>query len=373
MAAPAPLPAASLTAADFLGSIEPEDLVYFLCNVGDGDAQLVLLPDFGGATERRAIVVDAGRTKKIPRLLDDLQHLLAPQDPIALVVATHPHSDHIRGMKELLKKHGDGIAEFWDPGYYHTSADYLEMMAEIEQRGRIVYAQPTSGLRRWIGNVAVTVLSPSVQLRNRFDTYGTEINDSSISLRIEFPASRVVQRNERRELIPTGKSTALVLGADAQTLSWAFVVTDFPRLHRSHSAAAEAIAAATGADLLAGYVLKVSHHASKHGINLELVERIKPSFTLVSSQAGAGSYNFPHSIAQELIREALEPTTSSGAAHKADHELGIFYTSDTDDAGTSLGSIGIVVPLNGPKRMWRFGDSPDHRMDLSAGRRWSPP
>jgi beta-lactamase superfamily II metal-dependent hydrolase len=39
-------------------------------------------------------------------------------------------------------------------------------------------------------------------------------------------------------------------------------------------------------------VLKVSHHASKHGVNLELVERIKPALTLVSSVAAAGRTAF---------------------------------------------------------------------------------
>ena len=136
------------------------------------------------------------------------------------------------------------------------------MMTEVEANSVLGYAQPTAGYRRWFGTVRVTVLSPAVGLRNRFDTYGTEINDSSISLRLEFPAARVVQRGTERELIKEPQTMALILGADAQTLSWSYVLTDFPQLHTDDNAAAKAIQAATGADPLAAKVLKVSHHAS---------------------------------------------------------------------------------------------------------------
>ncbi|MGH7505966.1 MAG: ComEC/Rec2 family competence protein, partial [Longimicrobiales bacterium] len=321
--------------------------------------------------------VDAGLTDKLPALIRAIvgEGLLAPDDAqertgsIALVVATHPHSDHIRGIRQLLDTFGDRIAEFWDPGYFHTSAGYLEMMAGVEQLPNLLYAQPTSGLRRWIGNVAVTVLSPSIQLKNRFDTYGTEINDSSLSLRLEFPASRVVQRDDERRLVERGRNRSLVLGADAQTLSWSYVLTDFPELHTSDSAAAKAIEAATGADLLRGHVLKISHHGSKHGVNLELVERIGPDVTLISSERGGGRYNFPHTVAQELIREAIESTTS-GQLRSADHELGIFYTSDEDDDGRVLGSFAIVISPEGDRRLWRFTDLPDDPVDFARALEW---
>ena len=381
MASPKPVPTDRFQARPgvraFLDSIDDDDLVYFLLNVGDGDAQLVLLPAFGGETTRRALVVDAGRTRKLPPLIHALvDEGLLPQagggaevfGSIALVVATHPHSDHIRGMPELLDAFPDRIAEFWDPGYYHTSADYMEMMKRVEMLPRMVYANPTSGLRRWIGNVVITVLSPSVQLKNRFDTYGVEINDASVSLRIEFPASRVVQRGAHRELISRGRTSALVLGGDAQTLSWSYVLTDFPMLHASHSAAAKAIKGAVGADLLKGDVLKVSHHGSKHGVNLELVERIAPNLTLISSAGGGGSYNFPHTVAQEVIREALEPTTSSGAAHRDDVDLNVFYTSDADGSGAELGSLAVVIRPSGHRALWRFMDASSDPVDFAAAR-----
>lgn len=387
---PAPIPAGRhaepTPGGTFLDAIEPDHLVYFLLNVGDGDSQLVLLPTEPNG-RRRMVVVDVARTGKTIALIDALEEagLIDPAPPededpdgsLALAVATHPHADHINGMAELLHTQRQRLAEFWDPGYFHTTQRYHQMMTEVEANSLLGYAQPTAGYRRWIGSALVTVLSPSVGLRNRFDTYGTEVNDASISLRLEFPAARVLRRGAGRQLIEDPNTMALILGADAQTLSWSYVLTDFPALHTHDNAAAKAIKGATGTDPLSAKVLKASHHASKHGINLELVERIAPALTLVSSTADGERFHFPHTVAQELLREACDPLAGSGGDRdKADPDLGIFYTSDVEAAaggdadGPLLGSIGVVMG-RGVARVWRFGDDTDEEVDLAAGRRFT--
>lgn len=379
MTRPVALPAARLsTGEDFLASTDDADLVYFLCNVGDADAQVVLLPKSPTSGFRRAVVVDAGKPGKLPALIDDLitAGVVAPDNhpdtagSLALLVATHPHKDHIEGMADLIDTYRGGrIAEFWDPGYWHTIDAFHDTMAAIGRQAQIVYAQPTSGFRRWIGSAAITVLSPSVQLRNRFDTYGTELNDSSISLRIEAPAIRVI-RDETGQRMVRPKASRLVLGADAQTLSWSYVLTDFPYLAASATEQARLLDVGSGVDVLRANVLKVSHHGSKHGVNLELVERMKPDLTLISSVPEAGQYGFPHEVAQAVIREALEATTS-GQPRSLDAGLSIFYTADRDDAQPShaLGTMGVVL-RQGDWQLWRFGDRPGDHVNLAKGRRW---
>lgn len=244
-------------------------------------------------------------------------------------------------------------------------------MRAVAAQEQLIYAQPTSGFQRWFGDTGVTVLTPSIHLRNRFDTYGVEINNASISLRFESPASRVREEEGRRTYAPRTKSATLVLGADSQTLSWSYVLTDFPYLAHSGSEVAKALRAAGGDwDALRADVLKVSHHGSKHGVNLELIERVLPKFTLISSSAGGGTYRFPHAVTQEVIREALHPSTTSGAPHPEDWELGIFYTCDTDDNDAPCGTIAAVLNP-GRTTLWRFGDRPPDDVDLSQARRWA--
>lgn len=378
-----PIPANDFVNDNFVASIQPENMVYFLCNVGDGDAQLLLLPEDPDTNQRQAIIIDAARKKKLPWLIGDLvaagllpatpnpvndEDYPVPDGSIPLVIATHPHRDHIQGMEQVLHDFRHRITEFWDPGYYHTIPSYISVMNEVERNPHLLYSQPASGYRKWIGDVVLTVMSPSIQLRNRFDTYGTEINDASISVRIEFPASRVIQRDEARELVANPVTMSLMLGADAQTLSWSYVLTDFPYLPESSTAAAKAIKAATGGDLLNADVMKISHHCSKRGVNLELMERVNPRMTLISSVRGGGQHSFPHDVAQDLIREALDPVAKSGNPHQQDWEIGIFYTSDREDSGVDLGSIALVLTARNIVK-WRFGDTREARLRFANARR----
>jgi beta-lactamase superfamily II metal-dependent hydrolase len=372
MTKPSPVPSDRFTTADLVSELRgrPEALALFVLNVGDGDAQVVLLPIDPVAGHRRAVVVDAATAKPLSLINTLTAEGLLPgagEADIALVVATHPHQDHIGGMAEVLAGLGDRVAEFWDPGYFHPIGAFHQMMAEVEQRTGLLYSQPTSGLSRWIGRTGVTVLSPSIHLRNRFDTYGVEINDSSISLRFQHPAARVVTRDVEGNVVDKGgRPMSLVLGADAQTLSWSYVLTDFPFLMKSNSASSAAIAAATGdVDLLKAHVFKVSHHASKRGINLELFERIAPWVTVISCAPNSPRYHFPHDLAQEMIREARDPRAGSGTQRrKQDWELNIHYTSDRDRApdargeGHALGTVVTILEEGRRPQVWRLGDTP---------------
>jgi hypothetical protein len=320
--------------------------------------------------------VDVATVRKLPALLDALAEtsLLRRRDDLfPVVVGTHPHEDHIGGMPEFLDRFGGLIREYWEPGYYHPSGSYIETMRALEQQHGIQHSQPTSGFTRFIGQVRVVVLSPAMGLRNRFDSYGVNINNASIAVKLEFPAARVEQRDGERRYLRIKRAQAILLGADAQTLSWAHVMSDFAELRPSESPVAKALRMAIGADPLRAQVFKVPHHASKHGVNLELVELIRPRLTLVSSAGGGGKYNFPHTVAQESVREALEAIASTGAAHKPDYELGIHYTCARDSAGQTLGSIAVVMSPTGRKRaLWRFGDSADAPVDLSRARLYRP-
>jgi hypothetical protein len=376
------VPADRFEAADLTepGACPPEALVYFLVNIGDGDTQLLLLPrrKAGG---RRAVVVDIGSTGKLPALIEQLaEHgVLEPivDDPFLfpLVIATHPHNDHIAGMPEFLDRFKKHIRELWEPGYYHPTVAYIEMMRALEDAdGAIQHTQPTSGTMRFIGRVAIQVLAPSIGLRNRYDSYGININNASIAVKVDFPASRVEWEGKERNYVRVNKARRrLLLGADSQTLSWGHVLEDFPALESSGFPAFKALRMAKGTDPLKSDVFKIPHHGSKHGVNLELVEEVAPTWNLISSVAGGGEYNFPHLLAQEAVREAREATSSTGRKRKDDWKLGIHYTSARDSTGAPLGTIALVIPPTGPITMWRFGDTPREDVNVANARRFRPP
>jgi beta-lactamase superfamily II metal-dependent hydrolase len=361
---------------DFVAACRPTDLVYFALNVGDGDTQLLLLPENRDGL-RRCVVVDCIRAPKLFALLEALvaAGLLREVEPlIEIVVATHPHDDHIAGMPALLRRFGDRhVGEVWESGYYHPSAAYLEMMRELEDRD-IATLQPAAGTTRHLGQVKLTVLAPGISLRSRFDSYGVNINNASIALRVEFPAARTYERAADRTYLKLPTTQSLILGADAQTLSWSQVLVDFPQLDAEKSAVTTALRRARGFTPLDAQVFKVPHHGSKHGLNLELVESIRPAVSIVSSVRKGGRYDFPHEVSQAALREALDPVSSKpGTAHRDDSDLNILYTgsfevgADGTERGP-LGTIALLVGAGGRREIWRFRDAPAQSISLAAGR-----
>jgi hypothetical protein len=365
-------------AADFVEDVADEDLVYIMLNVGDGDSQIVVLPQQSNGG-RVALVIDAAKGRKLSLAVEALLKAGLLGKPPArdrlfpLVCATHPHNDHIAGMGRFLRERGADIGEFWEPGYRHPSPAFFEMMNAVE-RGDFAHAQPASGFTRYLGLVRITVLTPAIGLRNRFDTYGVDINDASISLKIEFPASRVEIKDGTRKLHDR-RLRKLILGADSLMLSWAQALIDWPELHPDNSEVAKVLHKARGASPLKGHLFKVPHHGSKHGVSVELVEQIGPRLSLLSCRGGGGRFNFPHAVAVDAIREAIDPiATKPNLAHSSDHALGIHSTGDRDLAGNPLGSIAVVI---GPKadkwNIWRFGDGPNQAITVGDAVPYTPP
>lgn len=337
-------------------------------------------PNGNQIMRRPVMVVDAGSRTKVRRFLQGLTAASSGAIPeigvIDIVVATHPHGDHIAGIPDLLDAYQGRVTEYWDPGYFHPSGTYFALMERLAREGGTIYVQPTSGMRRFIGDTEVTVLTPSVGLRNRYDTYGIDINNASISLRIATPAGRAKFEPGKPWQLLQGVNEryqfSLILGADCQNESWSQALADFPQLVKSESEIAKAIGGATNdRDFLRADVLKVAHHGSKKGVNYELVDRIQPDYLIVS--CGSSSvHGFPHTLNQHILREAKLKLAKAGGVHNPDedHLRGVFYTAQEDTAGTTLGSFAVVGSSSTDIEMWRLGDRPSELPEFDKARRW---
>jgi competence protein ComEC len=149
------------------------DLTVHFIDVGQGDAVLIECDDYD-----QWALIDAGDRFKDP--VAKLRSYLESQDvgTIHLLVATHPHADHIGGMSMVLQEFT--VLLVADSGYEATSAlwrDYKEFLMTTP----IPVIFPRRGDVIQLGNLELYVLHPS----DPVDRYANT-NNSSVVIRLEY-------------------------------------------------------------------------------------------------------------------------------------------------------------------------------------------
>jgi len=229
---------------------EPAVEITFL-DVGQGDAVVVRSP------EGRTAMVDAGPRSPL-RLLQRLG-----VETIDLLVATHPHADHIGGMVDVLTARP--VRAFMDNGRPHTTATYRRLLATVERLGDLTYLEAVPRTIT-LGSVAIEVLPlPSGRVDH---------NDRSVGLVVRFGAF---------EALLTGDSEEALLGR------WVAegVVPDVE-------------------------LLKAAHHGSVNGFTPAFLEAAQPEVVVISVGAD-NPYHHPRpealtafrSVARRVLRTDL--------------------------------------------------------------------
>jgi beta-lactamase superfamily II metal-dependent hydrolase len=276
------IPAGPLHRAENTGDL----YVYFL-DAGQGDASVILFHD-------TVILIDAGDTDQGDRVVRYLRTLGA--DHIDLLVATHPHSDHIGGMQAVIG--AMPVRQVLDAGTPHTSSVYEQFLAVIDER-HIPYVVADRGMT--IGTdpaLRILVLSPPEE---RLDA---DLNANSIVLKVSHG------------------TTSFLFTGDAGT-------------------------AAEDALLMSGYsleaqVLKVAHHGSADATSVSFLSRVRPEVAVISL-SDDNPYGYPH-------RETLDALQAVPAVYRTDRDGTILIRSN----GTSYS----VATENGPGGIWMTSPSP---------------
>jgi len=216
--------------ATALGPIDESVRVTFL-DVGQADAILIR------SSEGQTALVDAGRSSPVPALKE------LGVEEIDLLVATHPHADHIGGMVDVINS--IPVRFYMDNGQPHTTATYQNLMRTLQQRTDITYlaAEPrTIGL----GSAEIEVL-PLLPVNS------TDHNNRSVGLVLRYG------------------SFVVFLSGDSEVRELAFwvqqgVVPDVT-------------------------VLKAPHHGSDNGFTWEFLQDAQPEVVVIS--VGTNSYGHP--------------------------------------------------------------------------------
>ncbi|WIV53108.1 ComEC/Rec2 family competence protein [Amycolatopsis nalaikhensis] len=228
----------------------PRNWAVVECDVGQGDALVLATAEPG-----RAVVVDAGPE---PGPVDECLHRLGV-DRIPLLVLSHLHADHIGGLASVFEGRAvGGIAV--GPGRAPEWA-WRQVAAEAARQAvPLVELSPGERLD-WPG-LALDVLGPRyVPARAIGQQDGTTINNSSVVLRAETPAGRVL------------------LTGDVELAAQADLLADVGDLRAE--------------------VLKVPHHGSRYSLP-SFLGAVAPRVALVSVGAG-NTYGHPSKSTMDAL------------------------------------------------------------------------
>lgn len=232
-------------------SIKPLKVVFF--DVGQGDSIFIESPCF------HQILIDGGPGNDV---LEKLSENMPFWDrSLDLVILTHPDSDHLFGLTEVLKRYEvDNIA--WT-GVSGETALYDKWVELIEKKDlNAITAQKglkISSQKCPAGDIEMEIIYPFESIEGK---RVSNINNSSLVLKLTFKES---------SFLFTGDITSSVEGQ---------------------------LGGEVNAD-----VLKVSHHGSKNSTTEDFLEKVSPVIAVIS----AGKDNFyghPHEEVLERLKGA---------------------------------------------------------------------
>ena len=138
--------------------------VHFI-DVGQGDSILIDL----GSEE---VLIDGG--EKSPGVVDYISQYI--DGPLEVMVATHPHADHIGGLIKVLKDFQ--VEEIWLNGYTSTSKTYQDFMAAVNAEGAEVNYAKRNG--------TISTESLNFSILNPPDILFSDANNNSVVLRLDY-------------------------------------------------------------------------------------------------------------------------------------------------------------------------------------------
>lgn len=205
-------------------------------DVGQGDSIFIELPNGD------SMLIDAGNTSNGTEIINYIHD--EGYSEIDYLIATHPHSDHIGGMPQVVENLD--IGKIYMPKVSHTTIVYDNLLTAIDNKGLKINAA-TAGINIINqGNLRVDILAPVS------DSY-SDLNNYSAVIKIVY-----------------GDSSFLFMG-DAEKLSEVQISTD-----------------------LDADVLKVGHHGSDYSSGQAFLNLVSPDYSIISVGEG-NQYDHPSS------------------------------------------------------------------------------
>jgi len=226
-------------------------LILTFFSVGQGESILVKFP------EGKSMLIDGGGNPGEDGW-DVGERLLAPalwkmgMDSITYMVMSHPHPDHIRGLKYVAENFR--IGEFWEGRSYTENNEYCELLQILKRKNIPIHDLNGSSSPFYIGSIRIEPLAPFAEtsMLATDDYHG--LNDESLVFRMKCGSFSVLFTGD------IGKKTESVLARKPASLRCT--------------------------------LLKIPHHGSRYSSSEEFLKAASPRYAVVSVGYKNG-YNLP--------------------------------------------------------------------------------
>lgn len=272
--------------------LDPVYKVHFI-DVGQGDAIFIQTPT-------KNVLVDGG--DKNAGVVEYLTFLAV--DTINIMVATHPHADHIGGLIGVLSSFT--VMEVIDPGVVHTTLLFTEYLKLIDSLD-IVFTAGRAGMNRMLHDDAYLELLHPLEPSER------RLNDASIVLMLVLDQIKVLLTGDVEK---KAESEMLVRHPDIKS-----------------------------------QVLKVAHHGSITSTSDAFLDAAAPEVVVIFC-AENNKYGFPHDETLQKLSarniDILRTDIHGSVVMKTDGEA--YYFALEKDEGYfipgAISGIPISVDLN---------------------------
>lgn len=221
-----------------------EKLKVHYIDVGQSDCVLI-------SQKNKNMLVDAGDVGDGDTIVEYLKSQGIKK--LDYVIATHPHADHIGGMEDVVDHFP--IGKIIMSKKSHTTKTYVNLLKKIQAKGmKITEAKPGTAYK--LGQASFSLLAPNSY------RYGSNINNYSVAFRLLYNKNSFMFVGDCEE-----NAIADIMGNGMPVKS---------------------------------DVLMCGHHGSANSTTLEWVEKVRPSYAVISVGAG-NSYGHPADAVLQIL------------------------------------------------------------------------
>ena len=267
-------------------------------DVGQGDSIFIQLPN------KETMLIDAGEAYEVDNVINYLNNLGITK--IDYAVGTHPHTDHIGGLEEVINTFD--IGSIYMPRASSTSKTYEDLLTTISNKGLKIKTAKSGVVVLDDDNLKLEFIAPNS------DSY-SELNNYSAVLKLTYL-----------------DNTFLFMG-DAETLSEDEITYD------------------VDAD-----VIKVGHHGSDSSSGIEFVKKVSPEYAIIMVGEG-NSYNHPYqsiidryeNVGAKVLRTDLDGNIvcdSDGVDVTCKGDKDSSSNSSSSAAASNINLVSLTSPIS---------------------------